>query len=558
MKKIFYLFLILSNISIAQSNITVNYQLIHHYTISEINSILSSFGVPSVLLSPTFEVDYYKITYNTSNALGNGTTIATGAIAVPSNISCPLPIFSYQHGTTTIKNSVPSNRLGDEFKIGVIACSAKGSIVTMPDYLGLGGSPGFHPYINARTEASATIDLLRSCRELKDSIGYNLNNQLMLFGYSQGGHSTMATFKEIETNLSSEFTVTACAPMSGPYNVSGIQAQTIVDDIPYATPSYLPYVILGQQEAYGNLYTNLSDVFIHPYDSLLPLYFNGIRSTGYINNRVPDTPNRMLQPVLLNDFRNDPNHFFRVVLRDNDLHNWRPVAPLNMYYCTQDEQVFYQNSLIARDSMHALGATHVNAINVGPYTHAGCAQYCFIQGLFFFTNLGDWSGGMQIIDTIVNVTNSAANNGAIQLGVNNAVGTVTYDWEDGLPADFVPGIQGLSNGNYTVRISDSRGCYSFQTYNVGVNSSVEQLTDKSYFELNPNPASNFANIKVSQEITNSNYSLTITDISGKMIYHLEQLNDENINIDISGYLSGIYLITLENSKVKQTKKLVVE
>jgi hypothetical protein len=229
-----------------------------------------------------------------------------------------------------------------------------------------------------------------------------------------------------------------------------------------------------------------------------------------------------------------------------------------MYYCTQDEQVFYQNSLIARDSMHALGATHVNAINIGPYTHAGCAQYCFIQGLFFFTSLGDWSGGMQISDTIVNVTSSAANDGAIQLGVNNAVGTVTYDWQDGLPADFVPGIQGLSDGNYTVRISDSRGCYSFQTYNVGINSSVEQLTNKSYFELNPNPAYNFANIKVSQEITNSNYSLTITDISGKMIYHLEQLNDENINIDISGYLSGIYLITLENSKVKQTKKLVVE
>jgi hypothetical protein len=122
---------------------------------------------------------------------------------------------------------------------------------------------------------------------------------------------------------------------------------------------------------------------------------------------------------LFNDFKNNPNHFFWGVLKDQDLHNWRPNAPLNMYYCTQDEQVFYQNSLVARDSMHALGATQVNAVNVGAYTHSGCAQLCFIQGLFFFNSLGDWSGGIQVSDSVSYVSASGQTDGSIHLNISN-------------------------------------------------------------------------------------------------------------------------------------------
>ena len=73
----------------------------------------------------------------------------------------------------------------------------------------------------------------------------------------------------------------------------------------------------------------------------------------------------MLDSAYFSVFKNDPNHFFWDVLRDNDLHNWAPNAPLTMYYCTADEQVFYQNAEIAKDTMHALGATHVETVNFG-------------------------------------------------------------------------------------------------------------------------------------------------------------------------------------------------
>ena len=546
--------LICSNIAFAQ-NYAVSYELIHQYSLAEINSILGATGI-STFLTPTFEVDYYRVTYNTTNARGTGTTLASGAIAVPAGVSCPMPIFSYQHGTQTVKTAVPSNRAGDEFKVGLIACSAKGAIATMPDYLGMGVSTGFHPYVNSRTEASATIDLLRACRELKDSIGYNLNNQLFLLGYSQGGHSTMAAFKELETNLSNEFTVTACAPMSGPYYVSGVQAQTIIRDSSYATPSYLPYVIMGQQEAYGNLYNSLSEIFIPPYDSLLPLYFNGTRSTGYINNRLPDTPNLILDPVLFDDFKNDPNHFFRVVLRDNDLHNWRPQAPLNMYYCTQDEQVFFENSLIARDTMHALGATQVNAINLGAYTHSGCAQLCFLQGFFFFNNYADWSGGMTVSDSVIQVSIPGTSDGSISLQVNNGVGNLQFDWLDNSLTDSISSQNNLAGGNYQIRVSDSRGCYVFHNVSLGV-TAVSGVQDESKFSFGPNPAVDRLNIEVPDLLHNREYTIILSDIDGRIVLYLPGINSKTFQLDLSTLNQGNYMIGIESGSYRKFEALQI-
>jgi hypothetical protein len=35
----------------------------------------------------------------------------------------------------------------------------------MPDYIGMGGSPGLHPYVHAASEATASIDMIRAARE---------------------------------------------------------------------------------------------------------------------------------------------------------------------------------------------------------------------------------------------------------------------------------------------------------------------------------------------------------------------------------------------------------
>ena len=60
----------------------------------------------------------------------------------------------------------------------------------MPDYIGMGESPGLHPYVHGESEATATIDMIRAAREfITDSLNLIDNHQVFLSGYSQGGHA---------------------------------------------------------------------------------------------------------------------------------------------------------------------------------------------------------------------------------------------------------------------------------------------------------------------------------------------------------------------------------
>ena len=48
---------------------------------------------------------------------------------------------------------------------------------------------------------------------------------------------------------------------------------------------------------------------------------------------------------MLDSFNANPNHFFKVFLRDNDVYQWVPKSPMRMYYCTLDENVPYENTV---------------------------------------------------------------------------------------------------------------------------------------------------------------------------------------------------------------------
>ena len=45
-------------------------------------------------------------------------------------------------------------------------------------------------------------------------------DELFLLGYSEGGYATMALHRELQQFHSDEFTVTASAPMAGPWSTT--------------------------------------------------------------------------------------------------------------------------------------------------------------------------------------------------------------------------------------------------------------------------------------------------------------------------------------------------
>ena len=291
-----------------------------------------------------YGIDAYKIQYLT-NDINGVESIASGLIVVPSSSNCSWSLTTYLHGTVTLKENVPS-RLSDEASIGYYASAIIGSVVALPDYLGLGDSPGLHPYIHSETEASASLDMLRATREFCENHSIYLNDDLFLFGYSQGGHSTLALQKLIEEENTEEFNITASIPMAGPYDVSGVQTDLLTNEESYPAPYYLPYLILSYYNIYPELNEyNYDSLFISPYDSILPLYFDGYHSGYEIDEIMPSNPINVLNPEFYNNFLSDSLHPFRIALEANDLTNWTPTAPINFYYCGGDQHVTYLNSI---------------------------------------------------------------------------------------------------------------------------------------------------------------------------------------------------------------------
>jgi hypothetical protein len=337
----------------------------------EISLVMSLAGVTG--MTPVYGVDVYTILYRTVDAHGKS-TVASGSLAVPRGTSDRLPLASYQHGTILHKEEAPS-RLGSPESLPGVILGSTGYVAVSPDYLGLGEGPGLHPYVLTKPTATAVVDMLRAARTfLLTSSEVSLNDQLFLVGVSQGGHATMAAHREIEQYHSDEFTITASAPVSGPYDLSGTMADRMISSEPYPAPYYLPYAFMAYNEAY-QLYDSLEEVFVEPYASTIPALLDGRHTSDEVLASLPSVPRQMLRPEFLDAFESDPNHPLRAALRANDLYDWAPKAPMRLYHCAGDLTVPKASSEIALARFHENGATHVTLHDPLPTAdHGGCSM----------------------------------------------------------------------------------------------------------------------------------------------------------------------------------------
>ncbi len=350
----------------------------------------STFGVPFI----QYGVKYYRIKYTTTN-LQNALDTVSGLLVVPNNSNKIFPRVVYQHGTSGSKTDVPSyTSAGGEGQVGLLF-GGLGYVALLPDYLGLGDSDGFHPYVHAASEASVAIDMLRAEVEFEAQNPVHTNDQLFITGYSQGGHAAMALHRAIELEHADEFTVTAAAPLSGPYSLSGVMRHLILTDTVYYYPAYIPNTALSYQTVYGNIFNQLEDVFKQPYANLILPFYQGTKTLTTLNSQLISAltanegscrPFRMLQDSLVQNIMNNPNHPINVALRANDTYNnWTPQAPMRLFYCMADDQVPFMNSVVARDTLMATGAADFLASDVNPAAdHGDCFDPAMTSTILFF------------------------------------------------------------------------------------------------------------------------------------------------------------------------------
>lgn len=268
------------------------------------------------------DVEIRQIRYTTSGPRGEATD-ASGAILLPRQppgaTTCPTgpqPMVAYTPVTETHKERVLANKAVIETGILSGLFAAQGYVVVMTDNLGLGLSTfPYHPYLNSDVEAASLIDAIRAAKQVLATEGLR-TSKLFVTGYSQGGHSAMATVRALETRYASEFPeFTASAPSSGPYALETAFIAGIADNTPDIT-QYGLYALIGWQKTYGGLYNEATDIFNLPFASVADNYFP-ISDTQPPSMPVPATPADLLTANFRAAFVTDPNNPSRIAARRN-------------------------------------------------------------------------------------------------------------------------------------------------------------------------------------------------------------------------------------------------
>ena len=316
--------------------------------------------------TPEYTISTYDIRYESQDSDGNLDTLS-GLVAIPNSATEAFPILSYQHGTGILDTDAPSITGLSLFNIEILAvgflATSSGFITIFPDYVGMANPDIYHPYHIKDSYVRAVIHMIKAVKLLSQTLideqSYQYNDQLFLAGYSEGGYATLAAQSGIEQLYNEEFHITASFPMAGAYDLAGTMVDYFLSEPEYENPYYVPYVLTSHIWYYQGLNTDLN-MFFEPYwAETLPNLYDGTFSGGEINNILPDNVLDILIDSVLTDFTNNDDQFLRQTLSENTLLDWVPTSPTYLYHGIADDQVPYENSVVAYNVFQSSGASNV-------------------------------------------------------------------------------------------------------------------------------------------------------------------------------------------------------
>jgi hypothetical protein len=378
---------------------------------TDLLALLADSDVGKLLLqlayTPKCTVTVYHLTYDTVDPPGN-ITPASGALMVPSGsdpgCSGGRPLVLYAHGTTTDRAfniaDIQAPGSGEGLLLAAVF-AAEGYIVVAPNYLGYDTSTlGYHPYLVADQQSKDMIDSLAAARAAlptADAPSSTDGGKLFITGYSQGGFVAMATHSAMQ---SANMTVTASAPMSGPYALLAFADAVFEGQVNASGAVNAALLTVAYQKAYGDIYSSPGDVFAPKYapsiETLLPsdTSLSDLRTQGKfpsaLFDTVPPSPSYAIYTpatmpalfagvfaagfgsdfLIVNAYRGayisdalaapdggfpmvtdglpaaDPSNKLRVHLKANDLRNWTPVAPTLLCGGDADPTVYFFNTTL--------------------------------------------------------------------------------------------------------------------------------------------------------------------------------------------------------------------
>ena len=348
-------------------------------------AIVTQYILDTADLPDPIEVKYgvtlYRVKYQTTNHDGT-VIVASGLVALPTRNE-PEGVVMYLHGTSAQRDTAPSQPGLGEGLLVAAGTAGAGHIFVAPDYIGLGESRAMHPYMHARTTTSTCIDFLHATKSLVEHLLGHCPRSLYVLGFSQGGHATFAVQEALETMDNPRFEVKASAPIAGPFHLRDVSFPQALTGESKSHAFYLAYLTSSFARIYGR---PLESILAAPYVEKVPVLFNGDHDSQTISAAMPNDPRDLFTATFLDAYDNGKPHWFLDALAENQVDDWKPIAPVRIYYGDDDVDVLPEEARRAESAMKKQGA-NVTAKSVGPYDHDASALHAIPRAIRWFTQM---------------------------------------------------------------------------------------------------------------------------------------------------------------------------
>lgn len=349
---------------------------IAHLTAAQLDAAAADFaGAPRA----RYDVTAYRLIYRTIDQNGRPTT-ASGIVVLPDGRRGALTVAEYLHGTLATKAYAASVSDDSTDRLVTALFAGAGLVGVAPDYLGLGLGPGLHPYIDTKSETTASVDMLLAARTFAAKHGVALKRDVLVTGFSQGGRASIALGRALTRGEAGPFRLGALQAVAGPYDLLGSELPATFDGrvAPATAAFYLAYFVTAWNRTVG-LYDDPREAFQAPYAKTIEGLFDGTHPDEEIIAALPDSPDKLFTPEFTQRLAHPTGRFLRALqAADQICHDWTPRVPVHLYSGTKDTDVVAINANACATGLRARGA-QVTVHSMGPVDHFGTAFTAYPQ-----------------------------------------------------------------------------------------------------------------------------------------------------------------------------------
>ena len=372
-------------------------------SVDQVRKIQAELKSAGLVVPQTFcGIDLYKVTYPSKDEAGTVKTLS-GLLAVP-QAGTRKGLILFCHGTSQDRRISPSRYTGQlrnsEAEIATMAFATGDYAVAMPDYLGLGDDESFHPYPYGDLNSRSGIDLVTQIRANLPRFLIDLGPKNFVTGYSEGGAVAMWTVKNL-SGPGAPWQVAKAAPLSGPYDLSGVTAKSLLDGglgLEDLAMKVFLMSYVAQSAAVYRPNVNLEDYFDRSFATYIPFVFDqkldDVSAAKKLTIRsvtlgAYSSVHKLLKPSFVTALKSeDLSDPLLKRLAENNCFDWSPSVPIRLVYLTTDSTVVPTNSVKALSVMQGRGVVsdlvagiplvnrHLNHLTFSP-TALGFARQFF-------------------------------------------------------------------------------------------------------------------------------------------------------------------------------------